>query len=188
MAHFYWTKTRLYRESQRTQPQKIWMVGFPVLFFNQHAGTSLHRENEIAHKGLDGPPCRGSSPVRGQGLDLATSAPAGATRRAPYTGWPRHRVRRGRFGLEARPRELAAHRRAQPRAGLLAAIRTARSRQDWARAHAPQGPPGLDVVWGSRDGGKGSHAESGVGSGSANRGEESRPRPGSSPRTEQQRH
>ena len=91
-------------------------------------------------------------------------------RRAPCTGWPRHRVRRGRFGLEARPRELAAHRRAQPRAGLLAAIRTARSRQDWARARAPQGPPGLNVVWGSRDGGKGSRAESGVGSGSANRG------------------
>ena len=91
MAHFYWTKTRLYRESQRTQPQKIWMVGFPVFFFNQHAGTSLHRENEIAHKGLDGPPCRGSSPVRGQGLDLATSAPAGAARRAPCTGWPRSR-------------------------------------------------------------------------------------------------
>jgi hypothetical protein len=34
MAHFYWTKTKLYRESQRAQPQKIWMLGFPVLFFN----------------------------------------------------------------------------------------------------------------------------------------------------------
>jgi hypothetical protein len=86
MAHFYWTKTRLYRESQRAQPQKIWMVGFLVLFFNQHVGTNLRRENEIAHKALDGPPCRGSLSVRGQGLDLATSAPAGATRKALCTG------------------------------------------------------------------------------------------------------
>jgi hypothetical protein len=35
MAHFYWTKMRLYQESQRAQPQKIRMLGFPVLFFNQ---------------------------------------------------------------------------------------------------------------------------------------------------------
>jgi hypothetical protein len=34
MAHFYWTKTKLHRESQRAQLQKIRMLGFPVLFFN----------------------------------------------------------------------------------------------------------------------------------------------------------
>jgi hypothetical protein len=82
-----------------------------MLFFNQHAGTNLRTENEIAHKALDGPPRRGSLPVRGQGLDLATSAPAGAARRAPCTGWPRHcagrpchRVRRGSF-FHGRDRE-----------------------------------------------------------------------------------
>jgi hypothetical protein len=187
MAHFYWTKTRLYWESQRTQPQKIWMVGFPVLFFNQHAGTSLHRENEIAHKGLDGPPCRGSSPVRGQGLDLATSAPAGAAQSSLH--W-----------LAAPPRAQGPIRTGGAPKGASRAQESSAARRPPCRdsdsevpvglgsGARPQGPPSLDVMWGSRDGGKGSRAESGVGSGSANRGEESRPRLGSSPRTEQRRH
>jgi len=83
------------------QPQKIWMMGFPVLFFNQHAGTSLHRENEIAHKGLDGPPCRGSSPVRGQGLDLAT--PPRAQGRGQRNDHDSRAPRRGRARPQARP-------------------------------------------------------------------------------------
>jgi hypothetical protein len=86
-------------------------------------------------------------------------------RRAPCTGWPRHRVRRGRFGLEARPRELAAHRRAQPRAGLLAAIRTARSRQDWARARAPKGLPASTSCGGRATEGRGAAQKVRLGAG-----------------------
>ena len=123
-------------------PQKTWMVRFPVLFFNQHAGTNLRRENEIAHKALDGPPRRESLPVRGQGLDLATSAPAGAAQSSEH--W------------------LAAHRRAQPRAGLLAAIRTARSRP---RARAPKGLPASTSCGGRATEGRGAAQEVGLGVG-----------------------
>jgi hypothetical protein len=49
----------------------------------------------------------------------------------------------GRFGLEARARELAARRRAQQRFGQRGLGRTGLGR-------APQGPPGCDAVWGRR--------------------------------------
>ena len=187
MAHFFWTKTRLYRESQRTQPQKIWMVGFPVLFFNQHAGTSLHRENEIAHKGLDGPPCSGSSPVRGQGLDLATSAPAGAAQSSLH--W-----------LAAPPRAQGPIRTGGTPKGASRAQESSAARRPPCRdsdsevpvglgsGARPKGLPASTSCGGRATEGRGAAQKVGVGSGSANRGEESRPRPGSSPRTEQRSH
>ena len=73
-------------------------------------------------------------------------------RRAPCTGWPR-------------PRELAAHRRAQPRAGLLAAIRAARSRHNWARARAPKGLPASTSCGGRATEGRGAAQEVGLGVG-----------------------
>ena len=107
------------------QPQKIWMMGFPVLFFNQHAGTSLHRENEIA---LDGPPCRGSSPVRGQGLDLAT--PPRAQGRGQRNDHDSRAPRRGRARPQARPHGQAPPQRGrgEPRRGRVARASRASSR------------------------------------------------------------
>jgi hypothetical protein len=114
------------------------------IFFNQHAGTSHRRENEVAHKGLDGPPRRvGHASNGGGGLALATTGRPGlAAPHARTPGWPcnasrageaRWRVCRGwisprlllqgsRVGLPAlagRATLLAGH--AAARAGALAA-------------------------------------------------------------------
>lgn len=84
-----------------------------------------------------------------------------------WTPWPQLGRARAQQGGPGQPSYRArAHRRAQPRASLLAAIRTARSRPNWAWARA----------------------ESGVGSGSANRGKKVGRAQGAVPRTEQRRH
>jgi hypothetical protein len=73
------------------------MVGFHVLFFNRHTGTSLRRENEIAHKGLDSPLRRGGHASNGGGgLTLATMGRPGLA--APHAGalsWPCNAGRAG---------------------------------------------------------------------------------------------
>ena len=81
------------------------------------------------------------------------AAPA-AARAGRAAGWPRRGRGRAR-----------AHRRAQPRAGLLAAIRTARSRPNWARARAPKGLPASTSCGGRTTGERGAAQKVGLGAG-----------------------
>ena len=83
-----------------------------------------------------------------------------------WTPWPRLGRARAQQGGPGQPSYRArAHRRAQPRAGLLAAIRTARSRPNWAWARAPKGLPASTSCGGRATEGRGAAQKVRLGAG-----------------------
>jgi hypothetical protein len=71
MAHFYWTKARLYRSRNgRNHKRSGWwdfLCSSSISRNSAHIGTGHRKENEVAHKGLDGLPRRGGHASNGGG-------------------------------------------------------------------------------------------------------------------------
>jgi hypothetical protein len=92
MAHFYWTKARLYRSRNgRNHKRSGWwdfLCSSSISRNSAHIGTGHRKENEVAHKGLDGLPRRGGHASNGGGgLALATTGRPGLA--ASHAGTPR---------------------------------------------------------------------------------------------------